>query len=133
MIDKNDITQVLKALANNGYTKVTIDYDGGNDDGSFNDPTFYKGDKIELVKWDKVLGINFEDGEDFDDSHFMELVYGDHGRLNQYYSFAGEYSVHGTITINTLTGEFEDSGEQSSWECTSHIGNVYQDKKSSWY
>lgn len=133
MIDKDDIRQVLKALSNNGYTKVTIEYDGGNDDGSFYDPTFYKGDKTETVDWNKVLEIKSDDDEDFDNDNFMELVYGDHGRINQYYSFAGDYSVHGTITIDTLTGLVQDDGEESTWKSVDRECNVYKDEKSSWY
>ena len=59
---------------------------------------------------------------------FLGLVYGDQGRLNQWYSFAGEYSVNGTIKLDTATGEFDDSGEQQTYEPQSNTGNLYKDK-----
>jgi len=71
MIDTDNIQDVIKALHKNGYTKITIAYDGGNDDGSFQDLTFYKGDKSELVDWDKVLEIT-EDDKSFDDKSFAD-------------------------------------------------------------
>jgi hypothetical protein len=131
MIDKNNIQEIIKALNKNGYSKITISYDGGNDDGSFQDLCFYKNDKIELVDWDKVLEIT-EDDESFDDEDFINLVHSDYERLNQWYSFAGDYSVHGTVSIDTATGDFVDDYEESTFTANEKTGNVFTDNKSTW-
>jgi len=131
MINTDNIQDVIKALHKNGYTKITICYDGGNDDGSFQDLTFYKGDKSELVDWDKVLEIT-EDDKSFDDDDFIGLVHGDYDRLNQWGSFAGDYSVHGTVTIDTASGDFTDDYEESTFMSNDKTGNVYKDNKSVW-
>ena len=123
MSDKT-IENVLRALHTQGITKVEIEYSGGNDEGSFDRPVFYADDKSVTVDWTKTLDLN--EDEDFD-----ALVYADEGRLNQWYSFAGEYSVNGTLTINTETGDFDDSADftTSEYSDESKSGNVFKDKK----
>ena len=124
MSDKT-IENVLRALHTQGITKVEIEYSGGNDEGSFDRPVFYADDKSVTVDWTKTLDLN--EDEDFDEA----LVYADEGRLNQWYSFAGEYSVNGTLTINTETGDFDDSADftTSEYSDESKSGNVFKDKK----
>lgn len=140
MTERN-IQDVCKSLHKAGIIKVEIDYSGGNDDGSFDEVRYYKNDEIvggvatlnqvkqTTVYWNTVLDL--EEDEDFDDESFLGLVYGDQGRLNQWYSFAGEYSVNGTITLDTATGDFEDSGEQQTYEPQNNTGNLYKDKNKS--
>tara|TARA_R110002050_G_scaffold12749_2_gene41576 strand:+ start:4247 stop:4666 length:420 start_codon:yes stop_codon:yes gene_type:complete len=128
MSDKT-IEDVLRALHTQGITKVEIEYSGGNDEGSFDSPVFYAEDKSVTVDWTKTLDL--DEDEDFDDGNFESLIYSDEGRLNQWYSFAGEYSVNGTITINTETGDFDDSADYTTAEYSneSKSGNVFKDKK----
>ena len=140
MTERN-IQDVCKSLHKAGIIKVEIDYSGGNDDGSFDEVRYYKNDEIvggvatlnqvkqTTVYWNTVLDL--EEDEDFDDESFLGLVYGDQGRLNQWYSFAGDYSVNGTITLDTATGDFEDSGEQQVYEPQNNTGNLYKDKNKS--
>ena len=137
MTDRN-IQDVCKSLHKAGIIRVEIDYSGGNDDGSFEEVRYYQNEKIvggvatanketqANVDWSKVLKL--EEDEDFDDDSFLGLVYGDQGRLNQWYSFAGEYSCNGTIKLDTATGEFDDSGQQTTWESQGNTGNLYKDK-----
>ena len=132
MIDTDDIREIIKALHKNGYTKIDISYDGGNDDGYFQDLIFYKGDKSELVDWNKVLEIRDEDDKSFDDEDFIGLVHGDYSRLNQWGSFAGDYTVRGTVTIDTVSGDFTDDYEESTLVANDKTGNVYTDNKSVW-
>jgi len=127
MSDKT-IEDVLRALHTQGITKIEIEYSGGNDEGQFEEAVFFDTDnKSVAVEWARTLDL--DEDEDFDDENFLALIYSDEGRLNQWYSFAGEYSVRGTLTINTETGDFDDSGEQSTMEAQSHTGNVFKDKK----
>ena len=128
MSDKT-IEDVLRALHTQGITKVEIEYSGGNDEGSFDSPVFYAEDKSVTVDWTKTLDL--DEDEDFDDGNFESLIYSDEGRLNQWYSFAGEYSVNGKLTINTETGDFTDSADYTTAEYSdeSKSGNVFKDKK----
>ena len=128
MSDKT-IEDVLRALHTQGITKIEIEYSGGNDEGSFDSPVFYAEDKSVTVDWTKTLDL--DEDEDFDDGNFESLIYSDEGRLNQWYSFAGEYSVNGKLTINTETGDFTDSADYTTAEYSdeSKSGNVFKDKK----
>ena len=128
MSDKT-IEDVLRALHTQNITKVEIEYSGGNDEGSFDSPVFYAENKSVVVDWTKTLDL--DEDEDFDDGNFESLIYSDEGRLNQWYSFAGEYSVTGTITINTETGDFTDSADYTHQEYSDETksGNVFKDKK----
>lgn len=138
---ERNIQDVCKSLHKAGIIKVEIDYSGGGDDGSFDEVRYYKNDEIvggvatlnqvkeTTVYWNTVLDL--EEDEDFDDHSFLGLVYGDQGRLNQWYSFAGDYSVNGTITLDTATGDFEDSGQQQVYEPQNNTGNLYKDKNKS--
>ena len=129
MSDKT-IEDVLRALHTQGITKVEIEYSGGNDEGSFEEAVFFSEDgTVPVINWTKTLDL--DEDEDFDDEHFLALIYSDEGRLNQWYSFAGEYSVNGTLTINTETGDFTDSADYTTAEYSdeSKSGNVFKDKK----
>ena len=136
MSEEPKITDVIKALNKAGITKLEITYSGGHDDGSFEEVNFFKqeteGTVAKLTKtvpctvdWTKVL--NLSDDEDYSDEDFLGSVYGDQGRLNQWYSFAGEYSCSGTITVNTETGEYDDDGYHTTEEPSSNSGNIYKD------
>ena len=63
MSDKT-IEDVLRALHTQGITKVEIEYSGGNDEGSFDNPVFYAEDKSVTVDWTKTLDL--DEDEDFD-------------------------------------------------------------------
>lgn len=136
MSEERKITDVIKALNKAGITKLEITYSGGGDDGSFEEVNFFKqeteGTVAKLTKtvpctvdWTKVL--NLSDDEDYSDEDFLGSVYGDQGRLNQWYSFAGEYSCNGTITVNTETGEYDDDGYHTTEEPNNNSGNIYKD------
>ena len=124
----HEIIDVIKKLHKNGIIKIEIDYSGGNDEGSFDNPVFYnESGTVPVIDWTKILNLSEDDN--FDDDHFTALIHYDEGRLNQWYSFAGEYSCNGTITINTETGEFEDSGQETTYQDQSNNGNIYKDSK----
>ena len=90
-VGKHEITNVLRALHTQGITKVEIDYSGGGDEGTFENSKFYNQDNKEVsVDWNKTLDLSEDETFDIDD--FEGLIYGDQGRLNQWYSFAGDYS-----------------------------------------
>ena len=92
MSEKHEITNVLRALHTQGITKVEIEYSGGGDEGTFENSKFYNQDNKEIsVDWNKTLDLSEDETFDIDD--FEGLIYGDQGRLNQWYSFAGDYSV----------------------------------------
>ena len=59
----------------------------------------------------------------------LVVIYSDYGRLNPYYSFAGEYNVHGKIIVDTATGEIDNEGEQSIWEGISEKSNLFTTEK----
>ena len=122
------IDEVIRALHTQGITKITFDYSGGGDEGSFETPEFYEGDKKVYPDWTKVMA---DEETDYDEDSFLGQVYEDYGRLNRWYSFAGDYSCNGTVTINTETGDFDDSGEQSTMEHQTHTGNVFKDQRES--
>jgi hypothetical protein len=124
MLEK--IEDVLKALHKHGITKITIAYEGGHDEGTFDECVFYKGEDKVMVEWDKVIN---DENTEFDDDHFLGLIYSDYGRLNQHYSFASEYSCRGTVTINTETGDFNDDGYEHTETDTYHTGNVFKEQK----
>lgn len=130
MSEKHEITNVLRALHTQGITKVEIEYSGGGDEGTFENSKFYNQDNKEIsVDWNKTLDLSEDETFDIDD--FEGLIYGDQGRLNQWYSFAGDYSCNGTVTINTETGDYTDSADYTVQEYTdeSRSGNVYKDKQ----
>ena len=134
MLEKHEITNVLRALHTQGITKVEIESSGGGDEGTFENSKFYDQDNKEVsVDWNKTL--NLSEDETFDIDDFEGLIYGDQGRLNQWYSFAGDYSCNGTVTINTETGDYTDSADYTVQEYTdeSRSGNVYKDKNKSIY
>ena len=130
MSEKHEITNVLRALHTQGITKVEIEYSGGGDEGTFENSKFYNQDNKEIsVDWNKALDLSEDETFDIDD--FEGLIYGDQGRLNQWYSFAGDYSCNGTVTINTETGDYTDSADYTVQEYTDEprSGNVYKDKQ----
>ena len=134
MSEKHEITNVLRALHTQGITKFEIEYSGGGDEGTFENSKFYNQDNKEIsVDWNKTLDLSEDETFDIDD--FEGLIYGDQGRLNQWYSFAGDYSCNGTVTINTETGDYTDSADYTVQEYTdeSRSGNVYKDKNKSIY
>jgi hypothetical protein len=126
MIER-DMRKIIKSLNQNGITSFEVSYDGGNDDGCFDDLTFYKNKKKVNVNWNEVM--NLSDDEDYSDDEFLADIYSDYGRLNPYYSFAGEYTVHGKITVDTVTGEIDNEGEQSTWQGISEKSNLFTTEK----
>lgn len=133
-MSENNIQDVLRALHTQGITSVEVEYSGGGDEGSFENATFFNNEKQKCsVDWNKTLDLSEDDT--FDEDDFLGLIYGDQGRLNQWYSFAGEYSVSGTLTINTETGDFDDSADYRHEEYSdeSKSGNIYKDKPKSIY
>lgn len=123
-----DIKDVLQSLAKQGFVKITLEYSGGSDDGYFEAPMFFVEDKKTKKQKSKIPDWRSID-EKLDEDEFIHLIYQDMGRLNQWYSFAGDYSCNGTLTIDPITGEFEDSGQQSIYEPALYTGNVFKDKK----
>lgn len=123
---ENNIEEVIKLLHKQGITKIAIEYSGGHDEGSFETPVFYQGDKEVNVHWDKVF--NNEDTT-YNEDNFLDQIYSDYGRLNQHYSFASEYSCSGTVTIDTKTGNFNDNGFEQTETDTYHTGNVFNEKR----
>ena len=119
------IKDICKKLFEHKIVKITVDYEGGNDEGWFQDLKFFnKKDKEIIVSYSEIFG---EDTE-VDEEAITNLIAND-DELNQYGSFAGDYSCHGTITINTKTGDFDDDGSMTynEYDSNNNSGNIYGD------
>jgi hypothetical protein len=139
--NKNYVKTVLSKLKDS-FTKLKIKYivgefSGGNDDGGFDSVYLAnaKLDKVEISEQDKNLFkqwvdykkiYTYEDEKDKKISVYStntdkmvnvlddleDLLY-KAGCLEEYGSFAGEFSVRGTVKLNVLTHKWELTGEQS--------------------
>ena len=117
------LEEIFKKLFENNIAKITVDYNGGNDEGYFENLQLHNKEKqIINVNWEKLFG---EDTK-LNDDVLADLIAEDE-KLNQYGSFAGDYSCHGTLTINTETGDFDDDGEWTTYESNNNSGNIYGD------
>jgi hypothetical protein len=72
MIER-DMRKIIKSLNQNGITSFEVSYDGGNDEGCFDDLTFYKNKKKVNVNWNEVM--NLSDDEDYSDDEFLADIY----------------------------------------------------------
>lgn len=123
---KLDIKDIIRGLYDIGIYKVKITYSGGHDDGYFDDPQFFdeKGKEVKKVKWEKIV-------KDFTDEDLVDLIYRDQGRLNKFYTFAGEFSVNGTLSINTKNGNYTDSGEEQVYQNYENEYNLFKEPEPS--
>lgn len=123
-----DIKDIIRGLYDIGIYKVEISYSGGHDDGYFEDPQFFdeKGNEVKKVKWEKIT-------KNFTNDDLLDLVYQDQGRLNKFYTFAGEFDVNGTLSINTKNGNYTDSGEESTWQSYEMEYNLFKEPDPSRY
>ena len=119
------IKDICKKLFEHKIVKITVDYEGGNDSGFFQDLKFFNKKNEEItINYSEIFG---EDTE-VDEEAIIDLIAND-DKLNQYGSFAGEYSCNGTVTINTENGDFDDDGSMTYEEYNSNnnSGNIYGD------
>ena len=119
------IKDICKKLFEHKIVKITVDYEGGNDSGFFQDLKFFNKKNEEItINYSEIFG---EDTE-VDEEAIIDLIAND-DELNQYGSFAGEYSCNGTVTINTENGDFDDDGSMTYEEYNSNnnSGNIYGD------
>ena len=119
---KPNIVDVIKRLYDIGVYKIEVSYSGGHDDGCFEDPEFFdeKGNEIKEVKWEKI-------SKGLDDYEFKEMIYYDQGRLNKFYTFAGEFDVNGKLIINTKNCNYTDTGEESTWQSYENEYNLFKE------
>jgi len=140
---KKRVKEVLEkaktAFQNNNVRYIVGDFSGGNDSGGFDNVyladknknclTILPKDKEELKlcfpksKLFKVENENKKeisiyemtsyDYHDITNEDFLsELLY-DCGCLEEYGSFAGEFSVNGTVELDVFTGKWNCSGSES--------------------
>jgi hypothetical protein len=84
-----------------GAAKVVGHFSGGNDEGGY--------DHFDLFADD---GTKIDSSEIGWDSPLASAMY---GHLSQWGSFAGEFSVHGTVTVDVATGKVDRDYEESSF------------------
>ena len=124
MIEES-IKDICKKLFEHEIVKITVDYSGGNDEGYFENLQLHNKEKqIVNVDYSEIFGENTE----IEDDTITDLIAND-DQLNQYGSFAGEYTCNGTITINTENGDFDDDGQMTyeEYDSNPNSGNIYGD------
>ena len=124
MIEES-IKDICKKLFEHEIVKITVDYSGGNDEGFFENIKFFNKENVEkTIFFTEIFG---EDTEINEEAITDKIANDD--QLNQYGSFAGEYSCNGTITINTENGDFDDDGQMTyeEYDSNPNSGNIYGD------
>lgn len=132
---------------------IVAGFSGGHDEGGFNGYEFQdeNHNKIENLKHVHCVYTNYdcvyEEREGYkyyyEINHWVytesdlinienEFLY-KYGFLNEYGSFAGDYSVDGEITINVETGDWDNTARQTieEYEEISNNGNIFNDKEPS--
>lgn len=97
--------QALQVLAKEGIVEAHVHFSGGNDEGGPDSVTFVKADgsKEEAAWW----------GNDSIDSELLEALA--QPIFNKYYSFAGDFYVHGSVVWDVTKGTVEMSGDESQY------------------
>lgn len=107
--------QVFAEIARRGADRAVVHFSGGNDEGGADDVTLFKGEEkvAELQEWhfpERGDGKPAH-GEKSNDDLVHALVAPVYA---QYGSFAGEFSVYGTVTWDTATKTAKMSKEEQS-------------------
>ena len=140
--DKKYVKEILQNLKDT-FTNLNIKYivgefSGGNDEGGFDNVYFADDKEIEIkiseedkkdfIKWIDTKNIyNYENKEKnktsifyttsnkrIDVSEELEDILYKAGCLEEYGSFAGEFSVNGTVKLDVFTYKWAMSGNQSN-------------------
>lgn len=118
--------EIFTALSQGGYSGAIIHFSGGNDEGGV--------DQIELLKGEERIELNYQEGTYNRETHAIEYSPEDRPKAelwetlsqpieDEYGSFAGEFYVSGTITVDVASrtmkmnkNERVESYEESSYE-----------------
>jgi hypothetical protein len=140
---KENIKILLNKLENvfktNKIKYIVGNFSGGHDQGGFDDVMFADKDKNEIIilpkdKYDfiifaeksELLTYQEENSEDilifkktsyerfdFNNRDILETIMFDSGCLEEYGSFAGEFSVEGTVNLDVFTGKWAMEGQET--------------------
>ena len=141
--DKKRVKEVLDkaktAFQNNNVRYIVGDFSGGNDSGGFDNVyladknknclTILPKDEDELkfsISTSKLFKIENENKKEISicelisydyhnlmDKDFLESLLYDCGCLEEYGSFAGEFSVNGTVYLDVINNKWTSSGTES--------------------
>ena len=132
----NKLESVFKT---NKIKYIVGNFSGGHDQGGFDDVMFADKDKneITILPKDKDDFIIFADKSeiftyqeensedilifkktsyerfDFNDKETLETIMYNSGCLEEYGSFAGEFSVEGTVSLDVFTGKWAMEGQET--------------------
>jgi len=136
LLTKFKLQNVLK---NNKIKYIVGNFSGGHDQGGFDDVMFADKDKNEITilpkdKEDFIIyadkselftypAENLEDilifkktsyeRFDFNNKETLETIMYNSGCLEEYGSFAGEFSVEGTVILDVFTGKWAMEGQET--------------------
>jgi hypothetical protein len=140
---KENIKILLNKLENvfktNKIKYIVGNFSGGHDQGGFDDVMFADKDKNEITILPKdkddfiifaekseLLTYQEENSEDilifkktsyerfdFNNRDILETIMFDSGCLEEYGSFAGEFSVEGTVNLDVFTGKWAMEGQET--------------------
>jgi hypothetical protein len=140
---KENIKILLNKLENvfktNKIKYIVGNFSGGHDQGGFDDVMFVDKDKNEITILPKdkddfiifaekseLLTYQEENSEDilifkktsyerfdFNNRDILETIMFDSGCLEEYGSFAGEFSVEGTVNLDVFTGKWAMEGQET--------------------
>ena len=149
---KENIKILLNKLENvfktNKIKYIVGNFSGGHDQGGFDDVMFVDKDKNEITILPKdkddfiifaeksdLLTYQEENSEDilifkktsyerfdFNNRDILETIMFDSGCLEEYGSFAGEFSVEGTVSLDVFTGKWAMEGQEEQYENVSREG-----------
>ena len=132
----NKLESVFKT---NKIKYIVGNFSGGHDQGGFDDVMFVDKDKNEITILPKdkddfiifaekseLLTYQEENSEDilifkktsyerfdFNNRDILETIMFDSGCLEEYGSFAGEFSVEGTVSLDVFTGKWAMEGQET--------------------
>ena len=132
----NKLESVFKT---NKIKYIVGNFSGGHDQGGFDDVMFADKDKNEITILPKdkddfiifaekseLLTYQEENSEDilifkktsyerfdFNNRDILETIMFDSGCLEEYGSFAGEFSVEGTVSLDVFTGKWAMEGQET--------------------
>ena len=133
------LTKLESVFKTNKIKYIVGNFSGGHDQGGFDDVMFADKDKNEITILPKdkddfiifaekseLLTYQEENSEDilifkktsyerfdFNNRDILETIMFDSGCLEEYGSFAGEFSVEGTVSLDVFTGKWAMEGQET--------------------
>jgi hypothetical protein len=133
------LTKLESVFKTNKIKYIVGNFSGGHDQGGFDDVMFADKDKNEITILPKdkddfiifaekseLLTYQEENSEDilifkktsyerfdFNNRDILETIMFDSGCLEEYGSFAGEFSVNGTVSLDVFTGKWAMEGQET--------------------